>query len=549
MVFRHLNIKSPTKRQYEIADRLQYGPKRQIISAFRGIGKSYITACYVLWRLYRNKKINVLIISASKKKSDEIASFCFKLMTEIPELNHMVPDKKVDRVSRVAFDVAGASASQSTSLSSMGVFGQLTGARADVIVLDDVETPGTSETQGMREKLSGRVEECESILKPIKTAQVIALGTPQTEDSLYNEMVKRSYKRMLWPARYPDKKWLNNNGHELAPSILEDISNNPSLQTGYGLDGTLGAPTDPERFNDDDLNSREAAFARSGFTMQFMLDTTLSDQDRYPLKTRDLMIMDFDDTGPDHPVWSPGTPLEGLANVGFRGDNYYAPASLIGSWRPWEGSVMAIDPAGRGNDELAYAVVKQLNGFLYLAEVNGLMGGYEESNLEILAKAAERHKCSKIIIESNFGDGMFTKLLHPVLGRIYRCTTEEIRSSKQKEKRIIDVLEPVMTSHKLVVSKEVVRKDTSDTKELGRQLFYQLTRLTREKGCLSHDDRIDVVAMGVAYFKNAVAKDISKSIEIQRLRDIDNNIKSFWDTADKNKNKGNTWISGITRRR
>ena len=548
LCFKTLGIGEPTDAQYEIATVLQKGPKRVIVSAFRGIGKSWITAIYVLYRLYHDRTLNILVVSASKARSDDFSTFCFKLMREVPELNEMLPDEKVDRFSKVAFDVAGAPASQSTSVRSMGIFSQLTGARADIIIADDVETPGTSETQGMREKLSERVKEFEAILKPLDDTRIIFLGTPQTEDSVYNDLVKRNYSRMLWPARFPNAKWMQHNGHELADALKERLEKDPALATGGGSDGLGGAPTDPKRFSETELVDRELSYGRAGFALQFMVDTTLSDQDRYPLKLRDLMVMDFGELGPDHPVWGPGKPIDDLRNVGFRGDHFYAPIALNGEWRPFQGSVMAIDPAGRGADELAYAVVKQLNGFLYLAEASGLREGFETKNLEALALIAKKHKVNKIIVESNFGDGMFTKLLMPVLTKIYPCTIEEIRSNRQKEKRIIDTLEPVISNHKLVVSKALVQKDAAPTElnELNRQLFFQMTRITKDKGSLIHDDRIDVVAMAVAYWKDAMARDVDKARAEQKSRDLGKQLAEYWSALDKRSKQPSTWIGKIT---
>ena len=551
LCFKSLGIQTPTKRQYEIASALQKGPKRLIVTAYRGFGKSWISAVYVLWRLYHDRSLNILVVSASKSRSDDFSTFCFKLMREIPELNSLMPDEKTDRFSKVAFDVAGAPASQSTSGRSLGIFGQLTGARADVIIADDVETPGTSETQGMREKLSERVKEFEAILKPIDDTRIIFLGTPQTEDSVYNELVKRGYTRILLPARYPDKKWLNTNGHELSSAIASEIEQNPALQSGGGPDGLSGLPVDPERFDENTLVERELSYGRSGFALQFMVDTTLSDQDRYPLKLRDFITMDFGDMAPDFPVWGTTNPIVDARNVGFRGDGFFGPVALNGTWRPFEGSIMAVDPAGRGEDELAYAVVKQLNGFLYVAEVSGFPGGFEDKNLIALANIAKSHKCSKIIVESNFGDGMFTKLLTPVLGKIYPCTVEEIRSNKQKERRIIDTLEPALTGHKLVLNKQLISKDALQTEfnNLSRQLFYQLSRITKDRGALAHDDRIDVLAMAVGHFKEAIARDVERAMQEQKIRDIGKQLDDFWaGTKSKNKREKPNWLGKLLRR-
>ena len=76
-----------------------------------------------------------------------------------------------------------------------------------------------------------------------------------------------------------------------------------------------------------------------------------------------------------------------------------------------------------------------------------------------------------IIVESNFGDGMFTQLLKPVVQRYYPVTIEEVNHTKQKELRIIDTLEPVMNQHGLVVSPQLIRQDF-DTTDSNYQLFY-----------------------------------------------------------------------------
>ena len=42
-MWHQLDLPSPTRAQYAIADYLQHGPKRLQIQAFRGVGKSWIT--------------------------------------------------------------------------------------------------------------------------------------------------------------------------------------------------------------------------------------------------------------------------------------------------------------------------------------------------------------------------------------------------------------------------------------------------------------------------------------------------------------------------
>ena len=96
---------------------------------------------------------------------------------------------------------------------------------------------------------------------------------------------------------------------------------------------------------------------------------------------------------------------------------------------------------------------------------------------------------------------MFTALLQPYLAREYPCTCEEFRSTIQKEKRIIDVLEPVMNQHRLIVDPQVIRDDLETTKglpaeqALAYRLIYQMTRICRIRGSLRHDDRLDATRL------------------------------------------------------
>jgi len=137
-----------------------------------------------------------------------------------------------------------------------------------------------------------------------------------------------------------------------------------------------------------------------------------------------------------------------------------------------------------------------------------LTGGYSDEVLKKLATIAKVHKVNEIVVESNFGDGMFVQLLAPHVQRIYPCTITEVRHSTQKEARIIDVLEPLMMQHRLIVDPKVVTRDYDETVlDPAYSLMYQMARITRERGALGHDDRLDALAMMVAYWTEYLSKD------------------------------------------
>ena len=504
LTWRHLRLPEPTPIQYDIADYLQRGGQRCIISAFRGVGKSWITASFVLWRLLLDPNINILVVSASKNRADDFSTFCLRLLSEMPILKHLYP-KGDQRQSKISFDVATATASQQPSVKSLGITSQLTGSRADLIIADDVETSGNTQTQSMRDKLSESIKEFEAIIKP-ETSRIIFLGTPQTEQSIYNKLQERGYKIRYWSARYPTEKQLVTYNANLAPIIL----NTWALEI-------VGKPTDPTRFDEKDLLEREASYGRIGFNMQYQLDSSLSDLDRYPLKLSDLSVMTLNpDNAPEKVIWasSPELKHNDLPCVGLQGDGYFRPMQTQGTWIDYTGSVMSIDPSGKGKDETAYTVTKFLNGNIYLLDVGGFNSGYSEHTLTKLVQIAKKHKVKKLLIEENFGQGMFNELLKPYLIKEYPCTIESIRQQSNKHRRILDTLEPLMAQHRLVVCPTVIRKDYDETNAmypqetaLRYQLFYQISRLQKGVHTLAQDDRIDALQMSCYYWVQQLAKD------------------------------------------
>tara|TARA_R100001460_G_scaffold3427_4_gene10414 strand:- start:237 stop:1916 length:1680 start_codon:yes stop_codon:yes gene_type:complete len=514
LTWKHLNLPEPTSVQYDIASYLQSGPRRLVIEAFRGVGKSYITSAFVVHQLLLNPELKVLVVSASKNRSDDFSTFTQRLINDMPVLHHLKP-REEQRASKISFDVGPAGPSHSPSVKSVGITGQLAGSRADIIVADDIEIPNNSATQMMRDKLGESVKEFDAILKP--DGRIIYLGTPQTEMSLYEELPNRGYEARIWPARYPSESVRGRYSGRLAPKVADLLDRDE--------EGLTGQPTDPKRFTDEDLLERELSYGRSGFSLQFMLDTSLSDADRYPLKLNDLIVMPLDnDKAPEKVLWgrNPQHELKDLPNLGLAGDKLYGPQERVGSWLDYTGSVLAIDPSGRGADETAYAVVKMLNGQLFVTDAGGVKGGYSAETLQQLANIAKKGKVNEIIIESNFGDGMFTELFKPVLHKLYEVTVNEVRHSKQKELRIVDTLEPVMNQHRLVFDPKVIERDWQSVQNYSQEkapkytLMYQMTRVTKERGALAHDDRLDALSMAVAYWVEQMASDADKAIVDRR---------------------------------
>jgi len=524
-VWKHvLGLPKPTRIQEDIARFLESGSTRRAIQALRGIGKSFLTCAYVVWRLWKNPTIKVLIVSAGESGAVDNASLIKGIIF------HEAGDKlwaslrptgKDQKTSTLAFDVGGKGVDKGSSVQCLGITGQLPGKRADLIIGDDIENPRNSWTEDQRDKLRHLFGEFSNILKPLPTSEIVVLGTPQTAESIYNGLPGRGYDVRIWTARYPLADKLANYGSALAPMLLADIERDPKLCEPMGLSKLGGAPTDPNRFTDAKLIENELDGTAAEFMLQMMLDVTLSDAERYPLKTSDLIVMDVDPRrGPVSMAWTsaPEYQIKDVENVGWSGDRLYRPFNVSEHWSDFTGSVMHIDPSGSGKDETAYVVTKFLGTRIYIRKWGGFVDGTSTETLTKLAEIARDEKVNLVMVEDNFGDGMFRQLLSPILARKHPCKLEGHKVSSMKEKRIVGALEPVMKQHRLVIDLAVVREDLK-ADSLRRGLF-QMTNMTVVRGALRHDDRIDVLAQAAEYWRPYLNADEEKH-ERQHLGRLD----------------------------
>ena len=531
-LWNELDLPNPTRAQYAIADYLQHGPKRLQIQAFRGVGKSWITGAFVLWTLFINPEKKIMIISASKERADNMSIFLQKLIIETPWLKHLQPKGDDSRWSRISFDVS-CSPHQAPSVKSVGITGQLTGSRADLMILDDIEVPGNSMTEFMREKLLQLCTEAESILTPKQDSRIMFLGTPQTTFTVYRKLAERSYKPFVWPARYPRK--VSQYEGLLAPQLVEDIDK-----------GAKKWEVTDDRFDNDDLIEREASMGRSNFMLQFMLDTSLSDAEKFPLKCADLIVTSVNPTtAPESVVWcsDPQNVIKDLPTVGLPGDYFYSPMQLQGEWDVYQETICSVDPSGRGTDETAAAFISQRNGFLYLHDMRAYRDGYSDQTLLDILKGCKKYGVSKLLIETNFGDGIVSELFRKHLQQTKQgIDIEEVRANVRKEDRIIDSLEPILNQHRLVIDRSVVEKDFKSNPDAAPEerllymLFYQMSRMCREKGAIRHDDRLDALSQGIKYYTDAMGISALEAIKDRKRTEWNAMLEEFFDDPQSSAN-------------
>ena len=508
---------SCTPNQIDMADYLQHGNQYRMIQAQRGQAKTTVTAAYAVWRLINDPTTRVLIVSSGDKMAKEISNWIIQIINGMEELSCLRPDRAAgDRASVEAFDVHYAlkGAEKSPSVACMGITGNMQGKRADVLIADDIESQKNSATAEMRERLIHLSRDFTSINSK---GDIIYLGTPQSVDSIYNSLPGRGFDIRIWPGRYPTVEEIDNYGLHLAPMIRAALEADPSLRGGGGMDGTRGKPTDTVILGEDILVKKEIDQGAAYFQLQHMLDTRLSDADRFPLKLSKMTFMQVPTGNVPIQIFHQAAPANLILTASDYPVNakFYRAAGFSNEFGAFQGTHMYVDPAGGGQngDETAYAVTKFSAGRVFLVDIGGVPGGIGDENLDMLTQVAAKWKPERISIEKNYGNGALSNVWQPLLFRKHQCEIEDVWESGQKELRIIDTLEPVIGSGRFIVDEELIEKDWASVQKYPAErrasysLFSQIEKITRDRGSLFHDDRIDALAGSVRNWVQDLSQD------------------------------------------
>lgn len=510
-----------TPPQIDIGRYLEFGPSYKMIQAQRGQAKTTITAAYAVWRIIHDPTLRVLIISAGSPMAGQVSGWIIQIIEFMDELECLRPDRSAgDRESVEGYDIHYSlkGPEKSPSIACLGVTSTMQGYRADLLIADDIESSKNSRTAVQREVLLNLTKDFSSICA---NGDIIYLGTPQSVDSVYNSLPGRGFDIRIWPGRFPTQKELQNYGTFLAPSILAAIVRDPSLQTGGGPTGDRGQPVDPQLLSEAALTKKEIDQGKAYFQLQHMLDTRLMDEDRFPLKSDKLVFMTtMQERSPLLINWSAAEINRIHPPVDFPiKERYYRGSVAEGSeYGPFEATHMYVDPAGGGQngDELAFAVSRFIAGKVHLVDVGGMMGGLTDKNFDALTDVAVKWKPHQIDVEKNFGNGALASVWTPRLLAKYKCHIEDVWETGQKELRIIDALEPVIGSNRLIVADDLLQIDWERCQKYPAEkrgtysFFWQLARITRDKGSLVHDDRLDAVAGTVRHWVERLARDSDK---------------------------------------
>lgn len=540
--------------QADIAEFMQKGRKKRMVQAQRGQAKSTLAALYCIWLILQDPTSRVLIVSGGEKQASDVALLIMRMINNWSLLCWLRPDAaKGDRNSVSAFDIHYSlkGVDKSASVSCVGITANLQGMRADFVLADDVETQRNSMTQTEREKLQLLIKEFAAICI---TGEIMYLGTPQTKDSIYRLLPNRGYDVRVWCGRYPTDEELQRYGAgvTIAPMIMQALLANPELQTGGGIEGTRGQPTDDGHISEAVLQEKELEYGEEGFSLQYMLDTTLSDALRTKIKLSDMMVLPVDNNlVPEKLHWN-GDPSKLLkdAKPNVQDFRMYYAAGVSEKFVTLENKVMTLDPAGAGGDELSFAAGGATNSYIYLLSVGGFVGGTTKPNIEAVIEKMISLDIKVLDIEKNMGHGTVTALFverlealrnlakqrsdevspmctrlgltHRELERtLHLMGVTEYYVTGQKEKRIIDTISPLTRRHKLVVALQALEDDWlycqkhSPEKRLQFSAFQQMGNITYDRNSLVHDDRADCVQRLVEVLAPHLSKD-EEQLQVQR---------------------------------
>lgn len=155
---------------------------RLLLMAFRSSGKSTIVGIFCAWLLYRDCNLRILVLSADDMLAGKMVRNVKRIIERHPVTLRMKPDK-ADQWASDRFTVKRMLELRDPSMLAKGIGANITGTRADVIIYDDVEVPGTSESAEKRYNLRQCLMESAFVLTPGGTQ--LYVGTPHTYYSLY----------------------------------------------------------------------------------------------------------------------------------------------------------------------------------------------------------------------------------------------------------------------------------------------------------------------------------------------------------------------------
>lgn len=162
---------------------IRMSSSRLVLTAFRGAGKSTLVAILCAWRLLCRTDYRILVLSADEGLASRMVTQIRSIIEKHSLTSQLIP-KPASSWSKYSLRVQNNSIWRDDSVVAQGITGNITGMRADLIIVDDVETPKTVISKHSEKSLRQRLSELEYIVTP--KGNILLIGTPHSAKSLYN---------------------------------------------------------------------------------------------------------------------------------------------------------------------------------------------------------------------------------------------------------------------------------------------------------------------------------------------------------------------------
>ena len=427
----------------------------RVLMVFRGAAKSTIYAVYKAWKLYRNRKNRSLVWAADDPLSTKLTRDTLNVLRRHPLCGGMLPSKPGAQ----AFWVNGSIDARNPSMQAVGVNGNATGARADDVDFDDVEVPKNIKTPEARQNLRLKIEESTHIAVP--GAQKTYIGTPHTHDSIYTEQIEGGAAVLKIPLfehakRYTDTKTQVAFGFDFDPGpdglyVLAGIGKFARLMkegVDYRIGGTApdsvgilgrrsivfrsppGVVIDicagnawPERFTRENIEQRRKdTRTLNGWDSQYQLEAKpISDTRLDPAR-----MIPYD----AKPVITYAN-REAVMRLGK--------VRIVGAACRWDCSLGKV----KSDASALTLVLTDAAGHLYWQFAEGLTGDLDEQCKRVKDLVIE-YQIPRVTVETNGPGGFVPARLRKFLAGT-GCAVVEDFSTVNKQKRILDALEPPLS--------------------------------------------------------------------------------------------------------
>lgn len=487
--------------------------RTRIVLGFRQLGKSHIAPVAMDYLAYRDPSWRFIIVASSEGLACENLRRMRHIIRAAWWLQHLQPtDDDKDNDTELQFGCAPKG--DQSSVMAIGITGTLASKRAHVVYGDDLEQPTNTLTVEARNRLHELTRQFSAWLyetkgsKNTSPTRILESGTYHAEDSLYLRQVfqDKAHAR-AYPVRYP-------HGNEKIPFIA------PVFAERLAKERTLaGTPTTPRRFGVEYVAEQEGK-SKLYFQWQYLMVPGIGEGERRPLKLGDLMVMPLHRDAVPFPVlWGEndhngstaiGTIQNRAPDPDSRLQAIRRPAQIGASTIAYQGTRAALDIAGAGADRMVLCIVSMAAATFFVKHMAIMQGGLEAGNLQRIAELCREHGATELVYEKNADPtGAFGNLLTRAIQEAtvekgqemlypegWSCQVTAKHSTGQKELRIINSIEPLLASHRIVVAPQVLEPQCHGHPE--HEFQFQFTRITRERNSLPHDDAVDAFALGLA---------------------------------------------------